>query len=68
MRHLTALFGFILLAVSSAWAQTTPGSPPATGPAETGQTGGLSDYWWLIVLAIIVIAAIWYFSSRRNRV
>ena len=63
MRHLTAFLGFIILAASSAWAQTTPGSPPATG-----QTGGLTDYWWAILLAILVIAAIWYFSSRRNRV
>ena len=68
MRHLTALLGFIILAASSAWAQTTPGAPPATGPAETGQTGGLTDYWWIILLAIIAIAAIWYLSSRRNRV
>ncbi|MBD2750185.1 hypothetical protein IC232_26315 [Microvirga sp. BT688] len=67
MSKLTALIGFIFLAVSSAWAQTppaTPGSPPV-GDAATG--GGLADYWWLIVLAIIVAAAIWYFSRSRGR-
>ena len=67
MSKLTALIGFIFLAVSSAWAQTppgTPGSPPA-GDAAAG--GGLADYWWLIVLAIIVAAAIWYFSRSRGR-
>ena len=68
MRHLTALLGFILLTASSAWAQTTPGTPPTTGPAATGQTGGLGDYWWVILLVIVVIAAIWYFSRNRNRV
>ena len=68
MRHLTAFLGFILLAASAAWAQTTPGSPPATGTGEAGQTGGLTDYWWIILLVILVIAAIWYFSRNRNRV
>ena len=75
MSKLTALIGFIFLAVSSAWAQTpapttpapdaTPGSPPAGDAAATG--GGMADYWWLIVLAIIVAAAIWYFSRSRGR-
>ena len=68
MSKLTALMGFIFLAVSSAWAQTppaTPGTPPAGDAAATG--GGLADYWWLIVLAIIVAAAIWYFSRSRGR-
>src|SRR4028119_1404052 len=58
MRHLTAFLGFIILAASSAWAQTTPGSPPATGgPAATGQTGGLTDYWRAIPLALLATAA-----------
>jgi hypothetical protein len=71
MSKLTALLGFIFLAVSSAWAQTpapttpAPGSPPAGDAAAAG--GGLADYWWLIVLAIIVAAAIWYFSRSRGR-
>jgi hypothetical protein len=67
MSKLTALMGFIFLAVSSAWAQTppaTPGSPPA-GDATTG--GGIADYWWIILLVIIVAAAIWYFSRSRSR-
>jgi hypothetical protein len=67
MSKLTALMGFIFLAVSSAWAQTppaTPGSPPA-GDATTG--GGIADYWWIILLVIIVAAAIWYFSRSRGR-
>jgi LPXTG-motif cell wall-anchored protein len=67
MSRLAAFVSVLLLAFSSAWAQTpAPGSPPATGPAATGQTGGIGDYWWIIVLVIIVAAAIWYFS-RRNR-
>jgi uncharacterized protein HemX len=70
MSHLTALVGFIFLAVSPAWAQTpapapgaTPGSPPA------GATGGdIMDYWWVILLAVIIAAAVWYFSRVRNQV
>ena len=67
MSKLTALMGFIFLAVSSAWAQTppaTPGSPPAGDTAA----GGIADYWWLIVLAIIVAVAIWYFMRRGRSV
>ena len=67
MSKLTALMGFIFLAVSSAWAQTppaTPGSPPA-GDAAAG--GGIADYWWIILLVIIIVAAIWYFSRSRGR-
>ena len=67
MSKLTALIGFIFLAISSAWAQTppaTPGSPPA-GDAAAG--GGLADYWWIILLVIIIVAAIWYFSRSRGR-
>jgi heme/copper-type cytochrome/quinol oxidase subunit 2 len=68
MRQLTAWLSFFILSVSIAWAQTpTPGAPPATDPTQTGQTGGIMDYWWVILLAIVVIAAIVYFSrSRRN--
>ena len=75
MSKLTALIGFIFLAVSSAWAQTpapttqapgaTPGSPPAGDAAATG--GGMADYWWIILLVIIVAVAIWYFSRSRGR-
>ena len=68
MNKVTALIGFIFLAVSSAWAQTppaNPASPPAGDAAAAG--GGIADYWWLIVLAIIVAAAVWYFSRSRNR-
>ena len=73
MSKLTALMGFIFLAVSSAWAQTpapttpapgaTPGSPPAGDAAAAG--GGIADYWW-IILVIIVIAAVIYFMRRRK--
>jgi LPXTG-motif cell wall-anchored protein len=63
MSRLAALASFLILAASTAWAQTPPaGTPPATDTA----TGGIGDYWWIIVLIIIVVAAIWYFS-RRNR-
>jgi uncharacterized protein HemX len=75
MSKLTSVIAFIVLAVSSAWAQTpapttpapgaTPGSPPAGDAAAAG--GGIGDYWWLIVLAIVVAAAIWYFSRSRSR-
>jgi hypothetical protein len=68
MSKLTALMGFIFLAVSSAWAQTppaTPGSPPAGDAAAAG--GGLADYWWIIVLGIIAAIAIWYFTRSRSR-
>jgi uncharacterized protein HemX len=68
MSKLTALLGFIFLAVSSAWAQTppaTPGAAPAGDAAATG--GGFADYWWIILLVIIVAAAIWYFSRSRGR-
>lgn len=68
MRHLTVMLSFIVLSMSAALAQGTPGSPPATAPTETGQTGGIADYWWIILLVIVVISAIWYFSSRRTRV
>jgi uncharacterized protein HemX len=68
MSKLTALTGFIFLAVSSAWAQTppaAPGSPPAGDAAAAGS--GLADYWWIIVLAIIAAIAIWYFTRSRSR-
>jgi hypothetical protein len=73
MSKLTALMGFIFLAVSSAWAQTpapttpapgaTPGSPPAGDAAAAG--GGIADYWW-IILVILIIAAVIYFMRRRK--
>ena len=69
MSHLAALMGFLVLAMSPAWAQTppaTPGSPPAGDAAATG--GGIADYWWVILLVIIIAAAIWYFSRRSSRV
>jgi hypothetical protein len=69
MSKLTALMGFLFLAVSSAWAQTppaTPGTPPASDAGAAG--GGIMDYWWVILLIIIVIAAIWYFSRRGRSV
>jgi heme/copper-type cytochrome/quinol oxidase subunit 2 len=67
MRKLTALMGFIFLAVTSAWAQTppaTPGSPPAGDVAAAD--GAIIHYWWMILLVIIVVA-IWYFSRSRGR-
>jgi uncharacterized protein HemX len=76
MSKLTALLGFTVLSVSSAWAQTpapttptpdaSPGSPPA-GDAAAAGGGGLADYWWIILLVIIIAVAIWYFSRSRGR-
>jgi hypothetical protein len=74
MSKLTALTTFMVLAVSSAWAQTpapapAPGAAPGSPPAgDAGATGGLADYWWVILLVVIVAAAIWYFTRGRNRV
>jgi len=72
MSHLTALISFLILTMSSAWAQTpppatdtAPGSAPAT---DAGTAGGIMDYWWIILLVIIIAAAIWYFSRRGSRV
>ena len=71
MSKLTALIGFIFLAVSSAWAQTpAPGAAPSSPPAgDAGATGGgLADYWWVILVVVLAAAAIWYFTRGRNRV
>ncbi len=73
MSKLTALTTLMVLAVSSAWAQTstpapgaTPGTPPAGDAGATG--GGFADYWWVILLVVIIAAAIWYFARSRSRV
>jgi hypothetical protein len=39
------LFGFLVLAVSSALAQTT--APPGTATTPGAGAGGLADWWWL---------------------
>ena len=70
MSKLTALTTFMVLAVSSAWAQTPAPAPGATPPAgDAGATGdGFADYWWIILLVVIIAVAIWYFARGRNRV
>lgn len=55
----------LLVAVSSAIAQTAPGTSPGT-PAAPG--GGLADYWWMILLVLVAVAAAWYFMKGRNRI
>ena len=66
MSKLTALLGFIVLAVSSAWAQTPPATPGSLPAGDAGAAGGgIADYWW-IILVIIVIAAVIYFMRRRK--
>jgi hypothetical protein len=71
------LFGFFVLAVSSALAQTTtpPGTAPGTAStpgagagagAGAGTGGGLADWWWIILVLLVVAAAIWYFMRRRG--
>ena len=61
--HLTTLFSFLVLAVSSALTQT-PGSSTATcsgtvpgATPGTTPSGGLANWWWLILVL----------SSRRPR-
>jgi hypothetical protein len=62
----TTIAAYMLLAISPVLAQTTaPGSVGAGG--ATG-TSGLADWWWIILVVIVIGAAIWYFTSRRNRV
>jgi heme/copper-type cytochrome/quinol oxidase subunit 2 len=66
MSKLTALMGFLVLAISSAWAQTppaTPGSPPAGDATASGS--GIAGYWWIII-TIIVVAAVVYFMRRHR--
>jgi hypothetical protein len=65
------LFGFFVLAVSSALAQTTtpPGTAPGTAStpgAGAGTGGGLADWWWIILVLLVVAAAIWYFMRGRS--
>src|SRR5215210_3199170 len=66
------LFGYLVLAVSSALAQTTPpGTAPGTATtpgagAGAGTGGGLADWWWIILVLLVVAAAIWYFMRRRG--
>lgn len=67
MGQLATLATFMVLAVSSAWAQTPAPTTPAPGaPAGDAAGGGWADYWWVILLVVIVAIAIWYFM-RRNR-
>ncbi|HEX2134766.1 MAG TPA: hypothetical protein VHG30_02515 [Microvirga sp.] len=71
--RLATLFGFVLLTISSALAQTSaPGgtAPPGTTPAAN--TEGASNWWlvanwWLIILVLVAVAAaIWYRRTRRG--
>jgi len=65
MTQLATLASIMILAVLSAWAQTTAPSG-ATGAPE--QVGRIGDYWWVILLVLVLAVAIWYFTrSRRNR-
>ncbi len=71
--RLTSLFGFLVLAVSSALAQTGGGSGTATGSgtvpgAAPGATpsGGLANWWWLILIVLVAAAAIWYLRKGRG--
>src|SRR5215216_6394821 len=67
------LFGYLVLAVSSALAQTTtpPGTAPGTATtpgagAGAGTGGGLADWWWIILVLLVVAAAISYFMTRPS--
>jgi hypothetical protein len=63
--HLATLFGYLVLVVSSALAQTTapgtattPGGSPGAAP---GSRGDPADWWWIILILLAVAVAIWYF-------
>ena len=57
------LFGFLVLAVSSALAQTTTAPNPASG----AEAGGV-NWWWLIIVLLVIAAGAWYFMRGRGRV
>ena len=64
------LFGFLVLAVSSALAQTTtpgtatsPGGSPGTAP---GSRTDPADWWWIILILLAVAVAVWYFMRKRG--
>jgi len=69
------LFGFLVLAVSSALAQTTtpPGTAPGTATtpgagagAGAGAAAGGGNWLWIILVLLVVAAAIWYFMRGRG--
>jgi hypothetical protein len=77
LRTFTAtMAAYLLAAISSVLAQTTPqggaAGPGAAGGVgaggTTGSEGSLADWWWVILLVILIGVAIWYFTSRRTRV
>jgi hypothetical protein len=67
------LFGFLVLALSSALAQTT--TPPGTAPgveavpgagAGAGSVTGGGNWLWIVLVLIVAAAAIWYFMRGRG--
>jgi len=67
---LPTLFGFLVLDVSSALAQTTapgtatsPGGSPGTAP---GTRADPADWWWIILIVLAVAVAVWYFMRKRG--
>lgn len=58
----TTMAAYFLFAAWPALAQTTAGG------GGTGTAGGLADWWWVILVVVAIGAAIWYFTSRKDRV
>lgn len=70
-RQFAALIGFIFLALSPAFAQTTAPTTPAPTPSTPAPApaGGvaIADWWWVILLVLVAAAAVWYFMRGRTR-
>ena len=58
---LAMLVGSVLVAVSSALAQTT-------APAPDAARSTLADWWWIILIVVVVAAAAWYYTRGRTQV
>ena len=65
----TLLMGVMLLAVSSAIAQTTgaPAAPaPPGGAPGTGLAGSWSNFWWITIAVVVVVLAAIFFAWRSR--
>ena len=62
LRIWMSLFVGLILAASSAMAQTTDPVAPVVPEAR----GGVGDWWWLILLVVLIAVAVWYFMRKRG--